>query len=344
MRSYFVILLVGLLPLYGCTSTADTDATTGAVTGGVIGAGLGAIIGSATGDAGAGLAIGAAAGTATGAVIGNKMATQNEAIRTQDEALERQDRIIAANKSQIEELKRLSGDNNVAFRGKAAPVGVDAALVARRNRAFITPVQPRQPVPAREVASHNSAITEKVIATYPQGKVEFDSSHTAATHEAVNETGLLEIKKEEPVTVRGTYDWEDSNKNVEKNVAVEKTAAPIAAGTLDAEVEDHNADTAKVVDELTSETEKTVISGVSAECKQAEEEVTQAKISAEASDKLFHYRRALRLCPDSAAHHNGLGEVYMSLGRKVDAEFEFQQALKVEPGFSPAEENLTKIR
>lgn len=79
------------------------------------------------------------------------------------------------------------------------------------------------------------------------------------------------------------------------------------------------------------------------ECKNARDEVQRAKTLSEAADKLFHYRRALRLCPNVAAFHNELGELYLSLDRAGDAEYEFAQALKIDPDYQPAQRNLTVL-
>lgn len=79
------------------------------------------------------------------------------------------------------------------------------------------------------------------------------------------------------------------------------------------------------------------------ECIKAENEVKSAAQALEAADKLFHYRRALRLCPANAGYHNGLGEVYLTLGRKADAEFEFKEALKLDPELDSAARNLSAL-
>jgi tetratricopeptide (TPR) repeat protein len=67
------------------------------------------------------------------------------------------------------------------------------------------------------------------------------------------------------------------------------------------------------------------------ECQKAEQEVQSARSAEETADRLFHYRRALRLCPQSPDFHLGLGDVYLSLGRKDDAEYEYREALRIEP-------------
>ena len=83
-------------------------------------------------------------------------------------------------------------------------------------------------------------------------------------------------------------------------------------------------------------------SGQPGECMSAFDEAEKARQSQENAEKLFHFRRALRLCPDEALFHNGLGEVYLSLGRRDDAQFEFNEALRLDPQLGVARSNLEK--
>jgi Flp pilus assembly protein TadD len=62
------------------------------------------------------------------------------------------------------------------------------------------------------------------------------------------------------------------------------------------------------------------------ECRQAKDEFNQANASSEGPDKLFHLRRALRLCPNTPEYHRALSEVYRSMGRIADADFELAEA------------------
>jgi hypothetical protein len=80
----------------------------------------------------------------------------------------------------------------------------------------------------------------------------------------------------------------------------------------------------------TKEVEKSI------ECKNAEIEANKSAQATEVPDKLFHLRRALRLCPSDPQYHYGLGKVYSTVGRTDDARYEFQEALKVDPKFAPA--------
>lgn len=76
------------------------------------------------------------------------------------------------------------------------------------------------------------------------------------------------------------------------------------------------------------------------DCERAGNEIVLAKQTEVLADKLFYYRKALRLCPESAEYHNGLGEVYLILNRKNDAEFEFKESLRLNPLYPTAQKNL----
>ncbi len=81
----------------------------------------------------------------------------------------------------------------------------------------------------------------------------------------------------------------------------------------------------------------------SADCKEASNEIISAKQTEVLADKLFYYRKALRLCPESSDYHNGLGEVYLVLNRKDDAVFEFKESLRLNPSNSMAQKNLKML-
>lgn len=60
---------------------------------------------------------------------------------------------------------------------------------------------------------------------------------------------------------------------------------------------------------------------------QAEQEATRARSASSAADKLFYFRRALRLCPMDSNYHLEVGRVYTGIGRAEDAAYEFRQAI-----------------
>jgi len=116
--------------------------------------------------------------------------------------------------------------------------------------------------------------------------------------------------------MRGAYDWQNGQQR-KGAVDLNQQSTAVSAGTK---------------------------LSLTAECAEAETEVKNAVGSEALADKLFHYRRALRLCPDNPAYHNGMGEVYLSLQRVGDAEYEFKEALRLDPGYSPARQNLDSLR
>jgi tetratricopeptide (TPR) repeat protein len=81
----------------------------------------------------------------------------------------------------------------------------------------------------------------------------------------------------------------------------------------------------------------------SADCVKADEEIAKAQVQEDVADKLFHYRRALRLCPTNPNHHNKIGELYMSLNRKDDARYEFGEALRLDPTNPIAKANMSRL-
>lgn len=79
------------------------------------------------------------------------------------------------------------------------------------------------------------------------------------------------------------------------------------------------------------------------ECRQATSEVQRAKSAVSDADRLFYYRRAVRLCSSEPAYHVEIGKLYINLGRTEDAKFEFQQALDIDPRNQPARDQLDRL-
>jgi Flp pilus assembly protein TadD len=84
-------------------------------------------------------------------------------------------------------------------------------------------------------------------------------------------------------------------------------------------------------------------SASSNECKEALSEKELASQAPDNSDKLFHLRRALRLCPNNAVLHYELGNVYRLMERPTNAEDEFKQALSMDPNLAPAKHALAEM-
>jgi uncharacterized protein YcfJ len=300
-----IFLSVCLLAVAACTEPGEMTGV-GAATGGIVGAGLGAIIGSQTGDAGSGIAIGAVAGAGAGAAVGNVLEAQDQAIRQQDEAIERQEQVIRAQRGEIDQLRQL-GQDSVRFRSKPPGEKVTTLVNPHAGKVASTRFVPKTQQPAFAGRA----------APAPLPRIEQPS--TAAI--------IKEPKIEKPIV---SEDMTGEAALIESN-QVELSNNLIDTDPIDV-VEQNQVEPAKL-----NQNEKPT----SADCLSAEEEFQQANSKNETPDKLFHIRRALRLCPDDARYHKSLGDVYTSLGRAADAQFEYHEALKLSPDNAEIKEKIS---
>lgn len=93
-----------------------------------------------------------------------------------------------------------------------------------------------------------------------------------------------------------------------------------------------------------SSTETSSVQRASGECGQASQEIEKSKQVSEPAEKLFHYRRALRLCPSEARYHVHLGDHYRSLKRDADANFEYKEALALDPSNAEVKEKVEELK
>ncbi len=137
-------------------------------------------------------------------------------------------------------------------------------------------------------------------------------------------SGSLNERTITPETVRGSSVWqerqvptqEDSRNGttrIEPTVVPSNIQAPTTSSTYSANA--HSQPLAQP--------------GLSDDCRKAETEISNAKSQQDISDQLFHYRRALRLCPNNSRYHKELGDLYLSLNRKADADYEFSEAKRL---------------
>lgn len=79
-------------------------------------------------------------------------------------------------------------------------------------------------------------------------------------------------------------------------------------------------------------------------CTDAQPELQKAESAQDAGDKLFHYRRALRICPEDPDTHVRIGDLYLSLGRKEDALFEYEEAKKLNSNLPGIQEKIESAK
>ncbi len=315
------VLGAALLLLAGCTEPGETTGM-GAATGSAIGAGVGAIIGSQTGGAGAGLVLGAVAGGGTGALIANSLEAQEKGIRNQEEALERQEQTIQAQRREIEELRRGGGsDTYSSFSGSSSTQSARPQELSSDQQRMKDAYARAKPLRENDLIGSRRDIYEG-SAAYQGGSV---NRGTFTRESAQPDRPRRVVDDQQIATTRGSA-FDSGAPNI-GSIADESGYGNDAAKS-DSSVPDSNA----------------AFRVSSTECREAEQEVKKGQDALESADKLFHLRRALRLCPTNPTYHNQLGELYLSLNRKSDAEYEFKEALALNPTYAMAEQNLERVR
>ena len=317
MKKTACLALLGLaLTLSSCSTEPGETTQMGAVTGGAIGAGLGVLIGSQTGDPGTGLVLGGAAGAGTGALIANSMEAQEKAIKTQEEALERQEQTIQAQRREINELRGGAGIDTSAHYDRSG------SLSERINGSLSG--SPR-PTGADEQRIQEAYARAKPLreTTLGGANAVYDDLGRSAPNGTSSGVSERTFGAAMPAYENDSYDADTGARGA---LAIDR--APSAIENLNGSA-------------VQGEESRVAVSG---ECREAEQEVRKGNAAPESADKLFHLRRALRLCPTNPDYHTQLGQLYLSLNRPNDAEYEFKEALSLDPSFSPAEQSLARLR
>jgi hypothetical protein len=296
-----------LLVSVGCTKPKETTAV-GSAAGTALGAGLGAIIGNQTGNAGSGVAIGAVAGAATGALVANALQAQQESVRSQDEAIERQERLLQAQRSELNELRTMNSD------------------VVEKKRIAL---QKRGPNPMATYRTASARSTEWLPTTT-------DNTMRARMNPTLDSG---KPSRTSALSAKTTSVKTQSNRGAA--ALPSKSVAPSIAPKL---VNDEASSDSDGSDAVTAEK----LAGLATEsdseaCHDASKEQRAATKATDSSDKLFHLRKALRLCPANAELHHALGKVYASMNRTTDAKQAFAEALKADPTFGAAKSSLNNL-
>lgn len=333
-----IIIIISLF-LSACTQPGEKTAI-GAATGGAIGAGLGAIVGNQTGSTEGGLAIGAVAGASTGAYIANAMEAQDKGIREQDEAIERQEQTIKAQRAQIEELRRgsdsrfASGDkfgSSVNVAGKS----FDTSKAAPGDL-YLSPTG-SNPKPYANASKPAFESYGAVSGSSPRASSNLNDAAINPVNEPKQIKPALEV---EPIS-EAPISEVDSSKPLLETDLVASAPAPAAEPVSNPVISNSEL---QPLNSAPSDTAALSQAPNSQECKDADAEVRKADQASDAGDKLFHYRRALRLCPRDSKIHAAIGDLYLALGRKDDAVFEYEEGLKVDPNSASLKSKLAAAK
>jgi hypothetical protein len=340
--------------LLGCAEMGidlGDEPTQGAVVGGAMGAGLGAIIGSQTGSAGAGLAIGGLVGAGTGAAIGSSLQERNEAMRAQEEQLERQQQRIAANRRAIEQLQagrdpRTAALNRPFSSPATGSAQVDTAISRVETNGIGTDRRAAlRAAPLTSSPRSAATVTERELIPSERSSTEATQSRSFESQKVVDQarTGSLSVG----VNTSGDSRVAGSTIKAER----ERIEVPVVPEEIERLSVDQESEVGeKVAEELPKFGGESgaITAGLQTspkddDCLIADGELNLAAKAAASADKLFHQRKALRLCPNSARSHIAIAETYLSLGRRSDAEFELREALRIEPSNETAAAKLKEI-
>jgi hypothetical protein len=377
------VLVVCSLVWFGCSTSPGNTTAVSAATGGVIGAGLGAIVGSQTGDPGAGVAIGAVAGSSAGALVGNTIEGQERDIARQSELIRKQEAAIMAHRSELERLRRELGDDDfgeakgrygsfteqdvlsgasntpeeampgergVAFRdrligraestGATGSAGVGGPLSYSHPRANLSA---SVETPRFRVEETNPKLSAShPLNRYPKMKApqaaKLDRSGERLPTVQKNSTQSAKISATKSEKTHDRQEEGDATRYVSPRLAAQQSAESIPS------VEEKAVSAPTVVAESgTAELGAIGQVEVDEQCSDAATEVAKAEDSDLSADKLFHLRRALRLCPNNSAYHVALASLYKKLGRAGDAAYEFHEALRIDPNNPQARASLKEL-
>jgi osmotically inducible lipoprotein OsmB len=328
-KQFMVSVFAVMTAFSGCTQPGDTT-TYAAATGGAIGAGLGAIVGSQVGSAGAGIAIGAAAGTGAGYAIGNAIEANEKKTASTEERLARQEEMLRAQRNEINNLKSVEKDSYGSTRDSYA---------MNRSTSF-------GGGDARYASSAEIAAARQALENKEYGRAQLNTNTLRQEPQKMNApepsryTPPMLPEKPRRAADSGVSSALNSNSVKEKDLIDAPTSSISGSGKEEQQVVEVKT-TNDAVDEAPAALNKTTTSST---CNNGDEEISKATAASDSADKLFHIRRALRLCPDNADYHVRLSDLYSSMNRTDDAIFELKEAAKLDPNNSAAKQKLQAMQ
>jgi tetratricopeptide (TPR) repeat protein len=100
----------------------------------------------------------------------------------------------------------------------------------------------------------------------------------------------------------------------------------------------------QIIEEKTNKVaEGAIVNDTTKACEEADSELVKARARVLPEDKLFHLRRALRLCPEEGRLHLEIATLYRSLARDGDAVFEYHEALRLDPKNKESSDALKEL-
>ncbi len=298
MRLGSIFCVGAILCLVGCAKSFDRERV-GAVAGAAVGAGLGAIIGNQAGSTASGLTLGAIAGMGTGVLVARSLAPSGEAAVVNPSVAGWQSPAVATiDPAQDKIESALQSDN--ALGATALPVDPQrkdlAHLYARAH-----PMRETEVLKLKRARAARREKAKQVARLQRNGARGASAEVSALQHEILEARKQIALsdKIENPQVVvqtepgvpsteaaesaKAAYDWRD--------LTPPERGGEAAAPTV-------------------------------SDCDVAQSEIAIAEGLQGANDKLFHFRRALRLCPNNVQYHQRMSQFYSTVERPLDAQYE----------------------
>jgi hypothetical protein len=222
------------------------------------------------------------------------------------------------------------------------------AVLSRAEREELEARETSRSIGSTLSSSESTLVVDPVAAANVEAAVGEEQSTKQAA--VVENTATEKTKKVQVVAIPTAEEQTASASGlVEKSIPVAKVSVPEVAAKVTAPAADQQEEATSKgaydwsVVEQKAETLGGSQQGGGAECARAAGEIENAAKARESADKLFHYRRALRLCPSSAEYHVLLGQAYHELNRPDDAMYEIREALKLDPALKKAQDLLALV-
>ncbi len=319
---YIIPIILSLI--VGCSSSdyQANDSDRGAAAGAVVGGGLGAVIGSQSGSTAGGLALGTIAGAGVGAMIGHRFQEKDDVIDTQAETIQQQQRQLQLHQNEVDQLRRSTQDQ-VSFTGN--PPASNLVIEKDLKESF---PQSTNHLASSKIAESNF---ERAPVALESAPIEVPTAMPVEEIEQIQEVKVIEPIISETAIIES-----------EPVVVAKVDVAPVPQQELPKVQAIQEMDT-RAAYNWNQETTTASAPSVTPECQEAKKEISSAGQAEITAEKLYHFRRAQRLCPEDLTVHTGLGKVYLELDRKDEARHELQEALKRDPENQEAKDLMNKL-
>ncbi|MCS6961845.1 MAG: tetratricopeptide repeat protein [Deltaproteobacteria bacterium] len=326
---------------------SKSDTTKGAIVGGTVGSVVGTALGSQVGNPVEGFAIGAAAGAGVGAMIGSAIEKEKET--AERKIMEKQiasletTRMDYLTSDELPDYSRYSMREKVApsdrfysrLRGVSQTTSPSMKGADHRNSSSLEPkTSPEtesvgiQSSKGRDITNLNqnlkSSYRDKDVPTEPRSSVSLLEHNPHLKHE------------------RETPSKKDGLGQSDPNSAI-NPSKEVTHQTQESRLENIEKMETSVKDQSAA-TEKSLWVENSHQCPEGVEELKKAEQSNELSTKLFHTRRAVRVCDGFVPARLALAKLYLDLKRNEDAQFELENILSLDPSNKEAKNLLEKLK